>query len=85
DAYDGLQNFIPKLQDHILYRLKKLDISYCDHIFTDKECNMVIIPNNTLYSVQTMQVHYTTYDMRCKYNTINPKTHADVMVLSGES
>jgi hypothetical protein len=32
-----------------------------------------------------MQVHYTTYDMRRNYDTINPKTHADVMVLSGES
>lgn len=32
-----------------------------------------------------MQVHYTTYDMRREYDTINPRTHADVMVLSGES
>lgn len=45
----------------------------------------MIIPNNTVYSVQTMQVHYTTYDMRRDYDTVNPKTHADVMVLSGES
>jgi hypothetical protein len=37
-----------------------------------------------IYSVQTMQVHYTTYDMRREYDTINPRTHADVMVLSGE-
>jgi hypothetical protein len=32
-----------------------------------------------------MQVHYTMYNMRHEYNTINPRTHGDVMVLSGES
>jgi hypothetical protein len=44
----------------------------------------VIIPNNTIYSAQTMQVYYTTYDLRREYDTINPRTHADIMVLSGE-
>jgi hypothetical protein len=46
---------------------------------------MVIIPNSTINSVQTMQICYTTYNLRCKYNSINPRTHSDVMVLSGES
>jgi hypothetical protein len=32
-----------------------------------------------------MQVHYTTYDLRHDYDTVNPKMHADVMVLSGET
>ncbi|KAG2045714.1 hypothetical protein BDR06DRAFT_900343, partial [Suillus hirtellus] len=53
--------------------------------FTDKEHSSVIIPNNTVYSVHTMQVHYTTYNMKREYDTINPRTHADVMVLSGET
>jgi hypothetical protein len=79
------QKFIPKLRDHILYRLRGLDISYCDHTFTDEERNSIIIPNNTIYSVQTMQVHYTTYDLRRDYDTINPRTHGDIMVLSGET
>jgi hypothetical protein len=65
--------------------LRELDISYCDHSFTDEERNSVIIPNNTIYTVQTMQVHYTTYDLRREYDTINPRTHGDVMVLSGET
>ncbi|KAG2049202.1 hypothetical protein BDR06DRAFT_1012311 [Suillus hirtellus] len=85
--YNGdpaVQNFIPKLKDHILFRLRKLDISYCDHTFTDEEHNTVIIPNNTIYSVHTMQVYYITYDFRREYDTINPRTHADIMVLSGE-
>jgi hypothetical protein len=32
-----------------------------------------------------MQVYYTTYDLRREYDTINPRTHADVIVLSGET
>jgi hypothetical protein len=31
-----------------------------------------------------MQVHYTTYDLRREYDTVNPRSHGDVMVLSGE-
>ncbi|KAG2343832.1 hypothetical protein BDR05DRAFT_975806 [Suillus weaverae] len=87
-SHDGdptLKNFIPKLRDHVLYRLHGLDIGYCDHIFMDKEQNLIIIPNNTIYSVQTMQVHYMTYNLWHKYNTINPRTHGDIMVLSGET
>ncbi|KAG1820939.1 uncharacterized protein BJ212DRAFT_1239021, partial [Suillus subaureus] len=53
-------------------------------IFTDEEHNSVIIPNNTIYSVHTMQIYYTTYDLRQEYDTVNPRTHANVMVLSGE-
>lgn len=79
------QNFIPRLRDHILYRMQGLDVSHCDHSFTDKERNSIIIPNNTVYSVQMMQIHYTTYDFRREYDTINPRSHGDVMVLSGET
>ncbi|KAG2045982.1 hypothetical protein BDR06DRAFT_852944, partial [Suillus hirtellus] len=75
----------PALKDHILYRLQGLGVSHCDHVFTEDERNMVIVLDNKIYSVQTMQVHYTTYDLRREYDTINPWTHSDVMVLSGET
>jgi hypothetical protein len=32
-----------------------------------------------------LQVHYTTYDLRREHDTNNPRTHADIMVLSGET
>ncbi|KAG2049010.1 hypothetical protein BDR06DRAFT_894492 [Suillus hirtellus] len=80
-----MQAFIPKLKDHILYCLRNLDVSCCDHTFTDAERNSVIILNNRLYSVHTMQVHYTTYNLQQEYDMINPWTHADIMVLSGET
>lgn len=84
-SYDSFQNFISKLKDHILYRLKKLSVSHCDHTFSDEERNSVIIPNHTVYLVKTMQVHYTTYDMRREHDTINPRMNADIMVFSGET
>jgi hypothetical protein len=30
-------------------------------------------------------VNYTTYDLRREHDTINPRTHPDIMVLSGET
>lgn len=57
-AHDNMQAFVPKLKDHILYRLQQLDVSHCDRVFTDDERNSVIISDNRLYSVQTMQVCY---------------------------
>jgi hypothetical protein len=59
-----MQAFIPKLKDHVLYRLRNLDISYCDHTFTDAERNSVIISDNRIFSVQTMQVCYVHYQFR---------------------
>ncbi|KAG2064256.1 hypothetical protein BDR04DRAFT_1035772, partial [Suillus decipiens] len=53
--------------------------------FMNEECNSIIISNNTIYSVQTMQVHYMTYDLQHKYDTINHRTHRDVMVLLRET
>ncbi|KAG2052948.1 hypothetical protein BDR06DRAFT_972635 [Suillus hirtellus] len=64
----AVKEFIPKLKDHILYRLQKLD-----------ECNSVIIPNNVMYSVQTMQVYYTTYDLRWERNPRHPYWYAQVL------
>jgi hypothetical protein len=62
-THGNSQGFIPKLKDHILYRLRELDVSYCDHTFTDDEHNAVVIPDNKMYSVQTMQVCCVFYQL----------------------
>lgn len=38
-----------------------------------------------VYDLSISQVHYTTYDLRREYDVINPRTHSDIMVLSGET
>ncbi|KAG2074578.1 hypothetical protein BDR04DRAFT_1115451 [Suillus decipiens] len=47
DGDPATKDFIPKFKDHILYRLKKLDMRNAT----------VIIPNIMVYSVQMMKIH----------------------------
>ena len=54
-------------------------------IFTDDERSTVWISNNQIYSVQTLSVNYTTYDIRRDRDTINPRNHCFVMVRSSEN
>ena len=51
-------------------------------MFTEAERDMVVISDDTIFSHQTMRVNYTTYDMRRSQDSINPRNHADVMVLA---
>ncbi|KAJ2925903.1 hypothetical protein H1R20_g11200, partial [Candolleomyces eurysporus] len=77
------KNFVRKLKDHLLGRRlgRKFDGDEHDE-FTDEERNTVQVYGNKLYEVGTCQINFTTYDNRRDYDTINPKTHPDVMVLS---
>ena len=45
---------------------------------------MVEIVHNRMYCHKTMRVNYTTYDMRHEQDSINPRTHPDVMTISHE-
>ncbi|RXW15278.1 hypothetical protein EST38_g10576 [Candolleomyces aberdarensis] len=77
------KNFVPKLKDHLLGRRSGRCFDGDEHSdFTDDDRNTVQIYGNTIYEVGTCQINFTTYDNRRDYDTINPKTHPDVMVLS---
>ena len=81
-----MQNFILKLQDHLLGRILSHDFDGDTHqSFSDRERNSIRIRNNTIYRLSTFRVNYTTYDMRRDFDTINPKTHPFVMVPSPET
>lgn len=43
-----------------------------------------MILNNRLYRHKVLRINYTTYDARRAQDSVNPRTHADVMVLSHE-
>ena len=53
--------------------------------FSDAERNMVHIVGNKLFETSTMTVNYTSYDIRCDYDLINPQSHPDIMVVSPDS
>ena len=81
-----LQNFVRELKGHLLSRLTGREFDsdeYTEH-YTDQELASIQISNSHIYRHKTMHVNYTTYDMRRDQDTINPRTHADIMVLSPE-
>lgn len=44
----------------------------------------VQIQNDRLYKHKILRVNYTTYDLRRDQDSINPRNHADIMVLAHE-
>ncbi|KAF8896664.1 hypothetical protein BD779DRAFT_1466557 [Infundibulicybe gibba] len=79
------KNFIPKLKDHILSRILDLGREGEERGFSDNQRNSVCIVNNRIFSVKTIRVNYTTYDMRRDQDVINPHTHPDIMMRSPET
>lgn len=79
------QNFIPKLKDHLLGRLLGRDFDGDEPIFSNAERNSVHIINGCIYSAKVLRINYTTYDMRRDQDSMNPRTHCDVMMKSPET
>ncbi|KAJ3718818.1 hypothetical protein C8R42DRAFT_584991, partial [Lentinula raphanica] len=80
------KNFWPKLQDHLLGRLMNCEFDGDTHeSFTDADRNHIRLKGGHFVSLKTCRINYTTYDVRRDQDTINPRNHADVMMLSGEN
>ena len=80
-----LQDFILRLKDHLLARLLHRPFDGDEEEFSDSDRNTVRIVDNRIYSAKVLQVNYTTYDIRRDQDSMNPRTNADVMVLSPET
>ena len=48
----------------------------------EDERDTIVISNNSLYQHKVLRVNYTTYDLRRSQDSINPRTHPDIMILS---
>jgi hypothetical protein len=70
------------LKDHILAQILSLDE---DHIFSNDDRDGLRIIGNQLNRHGTLRVNYTTYDMRRNQDSINPKTHPDILMLASET
>ncbi|KDR76734.1 hypothetical protein GALMADRAFT_225666 [Galerina marginata CBS 339.88] len=78
----ALTNFLPNLKDHLLSRLLGHET---DEIFySDDERDNLQISNDLIFRHKVIRINYTTYDLRRSQDSINPRTHADIMTLSGE-
>ena len=74
------------LKDHILVRLRHGGrVSEGDQaVFSAEDRNRVSFTYNRIYQHKVMRLNYTTYDLRRSQDSINIRTHSDVMVIAGE-
>ena len=79
-----LQDFIPRLKDHLLTRLLGREYNGDEQEYTHAQRNSVLIQDNRINLHHTLRVNYTSYDLRRQQDVINPASHPDIMVLSCE-
>lgn len=70
------------LKDHLLGRILGHPYDGDDVPFTDEERQQVIIVKEQIYRHKVLRVNYTTYDMRREQDSLNPRTHANIMLLA---
>ena len=68
------------LKDHLFSYLCNSDGQ--ETTFTIKDHSTISILNNQIYHHKVLRVNYTTYDMHCAQDSLNPWTHGNIMVLS---
>lgn len=83
--YFSQQDFVPRSKDHLLGRLLHKPFDGDEKDFSDSDRNTIRIVDNRIYSAKVLRVNYTTYDVRRDQDSMNPRTSADVMVLSPET
>ncbi len=52
--------------------------------YSNEQLNGVIIANDRVYNHKVTRINYTSYDGRRSQDSLNPRTHADFMVMSQE-
>ncbi|KAJ7174906.1 hypothetical protein C8R46DRAFT_1161271 [Mycena filopes] len=80
----AIADFLPKLREHLLSRLLHPTWSGDGSEFTELERAKVLIVNHRLYRHKVLRINYTSYDLRRGQDSMNPRTHADVMMLAPE-
>ncbi|KAJ7141089.1 hypothetical protein C8R44DRAFT_604322, partial [Mycena epipterygia] len=74
-------DFRPKLQEHLLGRLLHPTWSGNGREFSPEQRKKVIIVNDRIYRHKVLRINYTSYDVRRGQDSMNPRTHADIMML----
>ena len=80
-----LQNFRPKLEEHVLARLQHPKWSGNGREFSDKERQQVIFANERIYRHKIMRVNYTTYDVRRGQDSLSSRKRSNIMMLARET
>ena len=72
-----VQNFIPRLREHLLRHFLQTK----DTDFACEQHEGIEIYRDRLFRHSVFRVNYTTYDMRRDQDSINPRTHPDIMLV----
>ncbi|KAJ8461909.1 hypothetical protein ONZ51_g11242 [Trametes cubensis] len=76
-----VQDFLSDLRNHILSRFNvALPPGEEDYTITDR--SRIVFVKNRIYWHRVLRVNYTTYDRRRTQESINPRTHGDVLLLA---
>ncbi|KAG6806823.1 hypothetical protein H0H92_009932 [Tricholoma furcatifolium] len=76
---EAIEGFYSVLVDHLLQRL------LCPGYFIDPDDRAkILLLGGVMYYHKALRINFTTYDNRRDQDTINPRTHSDIMVLSNE-
>lgn len=73
-----------KLKDHLLGRVRGRAYEGDEIEYSEQDRNRISFVYNRIYQHQVMRLNYTTYDLRRSQDSINARTHGDVMVISSE-
>jgi hypothetical protein len=76
----SMQGFDRMLCSHVLTRLQGLQSTGDEIEYTADQLRLVSIKSNRIYEHSTCRILYTTYDNRRASDTINPHSHADIML-----
>ncbi|PPR05279.1 hypothetical protein CVT24_007887, partial [Panaeolus cyanescens] len=76
----AVQDFIVNLKSHLLARI--LGTVNEDTTFTPQQLSCLELVQDSLYEHSILRVNYTTYDVRRSQDSINPRTHSDIITLS---
>ncbi|KAH9919802.1 uncharacterized protein B0H18DRAFT_936945 [Fomitopsis serialis] len=85
DAFVHRLGTDPAGSGHLLSRLLGKEFDGDEEQYSEDELDSLQFIGNKIYSHKVLRVNYTTYDVRRGQDSMNPRTHCDVMVRSCES
>ncbi|KAI9431387.1 hypothetical protein H4582DRAFT_2085061 [Lactarius indigo] len=77
----AIKDFLPHLRDHLLARILHREYDGDDSPFSDSQRAEVQLRGRKLYQHKVLRINYTTYDLHCEQDSINPRTQPNIMVL----
>ncbi|PIL29093.1 hypothetical protein GSI_09141 [Ganoderma sinense ZZ0214-1] len=82
DGDAACKNFERDLKDHLFRRLPGGEALPADYMPTDDDLFRVRIEGDRLFQHKVLRVNFTRYDMCRDQDSINPRTHPDIMMLA---